>query len=243
MRRTTYLIDDVKGFMKNINSDELKSIQGFKVYYTLEENKNGVYYYLEDMNNNKLNLNDLNGYQKQFIQECYNNFISNESISKEFKEFICKLEEPRELKKDLNKRYELFKDYARINKIQESTFEYIKFIDKFSDEFERNFNKKIENNQDEFDKYLNIKIQDVREKNVIKETNSFKFFREELERTVESYSNPEEYGLNNLTDDDLDKIAFGLINDDCFNKIIDDYLQENLQFYADMNLEEESLTQ
>ena len=50
MRRVTYLIDDKKGFSKTIDEERLKSIEGFKVYYTLEEKENEIYYCLVIVN-------------------------------------------------------------------------------------------------------------------------------------------------------------------------------------------------
>ena len=46
MRRVTYLIDDKKGFSKNIDEERLNSIEGFKVYYTLEQNLSTGEWYL-----------------------------------------------------------------------------------------------------------------------------------------------------------------------------------------------------
>jgi len=100
-------------------------------------------------------------------------------------------------------------------------------------------------NQEEFDKFLMDKLAIKNLNNVefnIKNTNFYKYIREELARIIESYSNPAEYNLDNINENLLDIMTEDLINDDYFNKIIDDYLQETVQFYANTNTEEESLT-
>lgn len=245
MKKVTYLIDDKKGFSKSLNTNDVSAIKGFRAYYTLEENYNGLFYALEDDLGNKMNLNKLDGYQKMYIHECYKCFTNNQPISKKFKDFIEVLEEPRSIEFAYNKRYLIFKEYAKQNNVIDSSLEYIKFIDKFKTEFELTQNKFVLSNQEEFDKFLmdKLAIKDLKKEEFnIKNTYFYKFFREELDRIIESYSNSEEYNLDKLTENDLDKITEDLLNDDYFNKIIDDHLQETLQFYANTNTEEESLT-
>lgn len=246
MKRVTYLIDDKKGLSKTVDEERLKSVSGFKVYYTLEENESGIYHFLEDMNGNKININDLTGYQKIYTRECLNRFKNNEEITNEYKDFIEVLDVPREIKISENRRYLLFKEYSKNNNIPDTNLNYIKFIDKFSNEYEIIHKKKMLSNQDDFDKFLESKIlknnhEKDKEEYDIKDTNFYKFFREELDRIIESYSEPSEYNLDKLTDEDLDKITEELLNDDYFNKVIDDYLQETLETHANTQVEEETL--
>lgn len=246
MRRVTYLIDDKKGFSKTIDEERLKSIEGFKVYYTLEEKENEIYYCLEDIDGNKLSINDLNGYQNMYLYECMDCFRRNGEITNEYKDFIEILDVPREMKYLPNERYLMFKEYAKQNNIPDTTCEYMYFINKFASEYEITHQKSVLDNQSEFDKFLESKIvKNNHEKDKlkfdIKDTNFYKFFREELDRIIESYSEPGEYNLDKLTDKDLDIITEELLNDDYFNKIIDDYLQEALETHANTQVEEESL--
>lgn len=245
MKKVTYLIDDKKGFSKSLNANDVSAIKGFRVYYTLEENDNGTFYALEDDLGNKMNFNKLNGYQKMYLNECYHCFRNNKTISDKFKDFIEVLDEPRNIDFSYNKRYLIFKEYAKQNNIIDSSLEYIKFIDKYKAEFELTHDKFVLSSQEEFDKFLMDKLAIKKlnkEEFNIKNTNFYKFIREELDRIIESYSNPAEYNLDKLTESDLDKITEDLLNDDYFNKIIDDNLQETLQYYANANTEEESLT-
>lgn len=247
MRRVTYLIDDKKGLSKTVDGERLKSVKGFKVYYTLEKNESGIYYFLEDMNGNKIDINNLSGYQRIYTRECFDCFTNKREISNEYKDFIEILDVPREIKYSENRRYLIFKEYAKQNNIPDTTLEYIHFIDKFSNEYEMIHKKFVLNNQADFDEFLENKILEnnyEKEKKAefnMKETNFYKFFREELDRIIESYSEPSEYNLDKLTDTDLDKITEELLNDDYFNKIIDDYLQETLETHANTQVEEESL--
>lgn len=245
MKKVTYLIDDKKGFSKSLNANDVSAIKGFRVYYTLEENCNGLFYALEDDLGNKMNLNKLDGYQKMYIHECYKCFTNNQPISKTFEDFIDVLDEPRNIDFSYNKRYLIFREYAKQNNIIDSSLEYIKFIDKYKAEFELTHDKFVLSNQEEFDKFLmdKLAIKNLNKEELnIKNTNFYKFIREELDRIIESYSNPAEYNLDNIDENILDIMTEDLLNDDYFNKIIDDYLQETLQFYANTNTEEESLT-
>ena len=246
MRRVTYLIDDKKGFSKNIDEERLETIEGFKVYYTLEEKGNDIHYCLEDMNGNKLNINDLNGYQNMYLYECMDCFRRNGKITDKYKDFIEILAEPREMKYSQNERYLIFKEYAKQNNIPDTTYEYMYFVSKFASEYELTYGESVLSNQANFDKFLESKIlknnhEKDKEEFDIKDTNFYKFFREELDRIIESYSEPSEYNLDKLTDEDLDKITEELLNDDYFNKVIDDYLQETLETHANTQVEEETL--
>ncbi len=116
MRTTTYLINDIKGFKGKIPENAIKNLEGFQVYYTLQEN-NGLAYYLEDLNGNKININDLNGYKKMFLDECFDSFIKKREISDKYKEYITILNEPREIKQEINERYKIFMQYAEKHSI------------------------------------------------------------------------------------------------------------------------------
>lgn len=245
MKKVTYLIDDKKGFAKTLKQEDLRAMNGFRVYYTLEENHNGLFYALEDELGHKMNLDNLDGYEKMYINECFKCFTNNQPISKKYKDFIEVLDKPRNIEFSYNKRYLIFKEYAKQNNIIDSSLEYIKFIDKYKTEFELTHDKFVLSNQEEFDKFLMDKLAIKNLNNVefnIKNTNFYKFIREELDRIIESYSNPAEYNLDNIDENLLDIMTEDLISDDYFNKIIDDYLQETVQFYANTNTEEESLT-
>lgn len=153
MRITTYLIDDIKGLKKEVPEDALKGIEGFKVYYTLKED-NDITYNLEDINGNKLNISNLNGYEMMYLRECYDSFVKKRDISDKYKNYITILDTPREIETSENERYKLFKEYAKMNQIQESNFNYICFIDKYSNEYEKKYNESSKSNPDKFDAYL-----------------------------------------------------------------------------------------
>lgn len=160
MRRTTYLIDDKQGFKEQgLSRELLKEIGGFQIYYTLEEdNENQITYCLENLQGSKININSLNGYERIYIDECFDCFMKNKKITEKYKGFIKILEQPRKINYDHNIRYKLFQEYAKRNNREDNTIEYIRFIDQFSYEFESNYNKEILYNQDEFDDFLKQKI-------------------------------------------------------------------------------------
>jgi hypothetical protein len=79
MRKLTFIIDDLAS-MRELYKDDLteefaKDREPFKVIYSLVGNKYPGRYELHDMNGNKLNVNDLNGYQRGcIINDCYKYF-------------------------------------------------------------------------------------------------------------------------------------------------------------------------
>jgi hypothetical protein len=79
MRKVTFVIDDVAS-MRELYKDDLteeltKDKESFKVIYSLIGNKDPDRYELHDMNGNKLNVNDLNGYQRGcIINDCFKYF-------------------------------------------------------------------------------------------------------------------------------------------------------------------------
>lgn len=79
MRKVTFIIDDMAS-MRELYKDDLteefaKNQESFKVIYSLIGNKNPDRYELHDMKGNKLNVNDLNGYQRScIINDCYKYF-------------------------------------------------------------------------------------------------------------------------------------------------------------------------
>lgn len=161
MRTITYLIDDKEGFRKSLTKEQLNlmnDIKGFKVYYTLHEDEEGIMYQLEDMKGNLLNVNLLNGYEKEYIHKCLDFFCKEQKVSDEYKDFIKILDIPRIIKPSVNQRYEIFKNYAEVNKIEENVLNYIGFIDKFSNEFETKYNKSCISNPNEFDAFLQNKL-------------------------------------------------------------------------------------
>lgn len=101
MKRISYLINDRLGFEKHMEEEQLKQIKGFSAYYTLEENEKGILYCLEDLNGNKLNINSLNGYEKMYMDECFDCFCKDKEISENYKDFIKILDNPREIKKPI----------------------------------------------------------------------------------------------------------------------------------------------
>lgn len=77
MRKVIFTIDDLEYFKRMLQKQEvteeaqkdiLENINQFKVIYTLYgEGKNVDRYTLTDFDGNKVNLNDLNGYQKGLV--------------------------------------------------------------------------------------------------------------------------------------------------------------------------------
>ena len=81
MKAIKYIIRDREYFKKlygaTINVDEvLGNTTDFNVNYTLFETETGLRYEIDDLKGNKLNINDLNGYQKSILNECYKHFIT-----------------------------------------------------------------------------------------------------------------------------------------------------------------------
>lgn len=161
MRRITYLIDDKQGFKKNINrlskklSEKekqkiLDGIIGFSVYYTLEENQGDIRYCLEDLSGKKFNINNLNGYEKMYLNECLDCFMRKRKIAEEYKDFIKILDIPREMKSNHNVRYEIFQNYAKKNNLKGTILEYMDFVNKYNNRE----NNKIKNMYESFYSYL-----------------------------------------------------------------------------------------
>lgn len=79
MRKVTFTIDDLAFFKKyhNLTEEQMKDIfkdkKSFKVIYTLYgDGKNVDRYELTDYDGNKVNMDDLNGYQKGVVlNDCY----------------------------------------------------------------------------------------------------------------------------------------------------------------------------
>ncbi|MCI9016168.1 MAG: hypothetical protein HFJ53_03245 [Clostridia bacterium] len=140
MRRITYLIDDKVGFEKllkkkkpQLSEEELQKrlddIKGFSAYYTLQENKSDMRYSLEDLNGKRININNLNGYENMYLNECFDCFIKKRKIPAEYKDFIKILDKPKEMNFGHNVRYEIFQCYAKKNNIKGTATEYINFVD------------------------------------------------------------------------------------------------------------------
>ena len=66
----------------------------------------------------------------------------------------------------------------------------------------------------------------------IRESSFYIHYKELLKNILESYNSPEEYYLDKLNDDDLDKITIELLDDNYFNNLVDSCLKENLESYA-----------
>ncbi len=66
----------------------------------------------------------------------------------------------------------------------------------------------------------------------IRESLFYKYHKELLQDIIASYESPEEYHIDKLNDDDLDKIVMELYDDNYFNKLIDQNIQETLEKYA-----------
>lgn len=83
MRKVTFMIDDIAS-MKEIYKNELsgekfddtmKDQKPFRVIFSVIGNKSPDRYELSDMEGNRLNINDLNGYQRACIMgDCYKYF-------------------------------------------------------------------------------------------------------------------------------------------------------------------------
>ena len=87
MRKVTYYIDDVKYLRRSFKEEDpgltqeridriLAGINGFKAVYTIIGNgKQPDRYELVDGNGNKMNINDLNGYQRGVVlSDCMAHF-------------------------------------------------------------------------------------------------------------------------------------------------------------------------
>ena len=63
----------------------------FNVIYSLIQKSNGLYYELRDaVTGEKININDLNGYEKMYTNICYNHF--NNRNCKGLKEYCINFE-------------------------------------------------------------------------------------------------------------------------------------------------------
>lgn len=83
MRKITFVIDDIASlkelYKDNLTSDQfdeiMKNQKPFKAIFSLIGNKYPDRYELTDIDGNKLNINDLNGYQNGcIIGDCYRYF-------------------------------------------------------------------------------------------------------------------------------------------------------------------------
>lgn len=86
MRKVIFKIDDKEYFKRDLKrqncteeqtEDILKELNNFKAIYTLYGNKKQVdRYELTDYDGNKININDLNGYEKGVVlNDCYAYFV------------------------------------------------------------------------------------------------------------------------------------------------------------------------
>ena len=86
MRKVIFKIDDKEYFKRDLKrqncteeqtEDILKKFNNFKAIYTLYGNKKQVdSYKLTDYDGNKININDLNGYEKGVVlNDCYAYFV------------------------------------------------------------------------------------------------------------------------------------------------------------------------
>ena len=246
MRKISYLIDDKKGFKKNLPEEQqkyLNNIKGFSAYYTLQEDEEGITYQLEDLYGKKLDIDDLNGYEKTYIHECFDNFCGRKVITKEYKDFITILDEPRIIKPSVNIRYELFKEYAKVNNIEDRGYNYIKFIDKFSNEFEAVYNESSLSKPKEFDNFIRDKVFSI-----IKEKDSKQYIRNMFDifyKYLECNSNKMDILKQSLTKimtiEDINKLETEdivewileeksqlYIGDEDLNNILNDLLDENI---------------
>lgn len=82
MKKITYVIDEYEYFRMFYELDD-EGLKGLFEYtlpplrckYTLIEDNNGERYFLTDPDGNAMNINDLDGYQRDVIlSECYNHF-------------------------------------------------------------------------------------------------------------------------------------------------------------------------
>ena len=86
MRKVIFKIDDKEYFRRELEKenctenqieDILKGLGNFKAIYTLHGNGKQVdRYELTDQDGNKININDLNGYEKGVVlNDCYDYFV------------------------------------------------------------------------------------------------------------------------------------------------------------------------
>lgn len=86
MRKVIFKIDDKEYFRRELEKENvpndikeeiLNSVKGFKSIYTLYGNEKQVdRYELTDQDGNKININDLNGYEKGVVlNDCYAYFV------------------------------------------------------------------------------------------------------------------------------------------------------------------------
>lgn len=86
MRKVIFKIDDKEYFRRDLKrqnctesqiEDILKELKNFKAIYTLYGNEKQVdRYELTDQDGNKININDLNGYEKGVVlNDCYAYFV------------------------------------------------------------------------------------------------------------------------------------------------------------------------
>lgn len=86
MRKVIFKINDQEYFRKEFEKDGctgkqadgiLKGLNNFKAIYTLYGNGNNVdRYELTEYDGNKININDLNGYEKGVVlNDCYSYFV------------------------------------------------------------------------------------------------------------------------------------------------------------------------
>lgn len=151
MKKVTYLIDDSILRPK-------KEHERFRVYYTLNEDNNKILYKLEDEENKKINIDDLNGYEKQYIDVCFELFRRNSLIPKEYENIIKILDKPRTITPEKNIRYELFREYAKENNIRDNNVEFIFFIDNMIDIYEKIYSESPVSNANKFDNLIKYQV-------------------------------------------------------------------------------------
>ena len=204
MKRVTYLIDD-SILLKD------KTNKKFCVYYTLNEDEKGIIYQLEDENGNFLNINELNGYERQYLHICFETFRNNKEIPKDYENIISVIDKPRIIIPKINVRYELFKDYAKENRIQDNSNEYMKFIDKMKKTYEKTYNEDILSNTDKFDDLIKYKVLSQIAKNESKESIGIGTINSssKMNKLLKKYNISKEY------------------NESLFNRIADVWNKEN----------------
>ena len=72
--------------------------------------------------------------------------------------------------------------------------------------------------------------------NTIRETTFYKHYMEVLKNIIDSYESPEEFNIDKLNEEDLDKMIIELYDDNYFNRIVDENIQYTLESYENNNL-------
>ena len=201
MKRVTYLIND-----KDLKKDKNK--KPFYIYYTLNEDKGEITYSIEDENNNDISINELNGFENQYINICFKAFKNNEQIPKQYENIIKILDKPRIIIPKINVRYELFKDYAKEKNIQINNIEYLKFIDKMSIKYQDIYDKNPLSSPKDFDELIKYEVLSVIARKESKESIGIGtiYSSSRMKNLLKKYSISEEtdnsmfYRINNVWD-------------------------------------------